>query len=290
MIKKEKLTKNIGEVLIENKIISKEVLAKALQYQAVNGGNLTQFLVHEGYIKEEDIVKCISSQFGYPYLPLAAYDVPRSVLKTVPSYLAEKYWLVPIDKIGNLLTVVMANPLDVEAVSAIEKETGCNVQPFVGMRSDIAKAIERLYNITMDDRLFKKDKKDAPLVLESLKAPGLENRRALRIRSKIGIHFTQPGAKDMAGYKDAETKDVSRYGFLFESPNILPVGSYLMMKVDLPDSISTASVNAVAQVVRVIPLENKKFDIAVKVITMPKGAADKVIKHAMDMSKKAKAK
>lgn len=285
MTKKEK---NIGDILIENSIITKEVMGEALKYQTEFGGNLTQYLITHNYLKEEDLVKCISSQFGYPYLPLMAYDIPHHIIKLLPAEIAEKHWLIPVDKIENLLTVVMANPLDKDAIEEVERATKCKVQPFVGMRSDIAKAIERSYNIYVGTAGALKSEKEAPLFIGTKRSLGLENRRSIRIKSNISIHFTEPGAAGEA--KDMQTKDVSRYGFLFESPNILPLGSYLMLKVDLPKEVSTGPVTVVGQVVRVVPLENKKFDIGIKIVTMPKGASDKIVKHALDVSKRASGK
>jgi len=282
-----KKNKNIGDVLIENEIITKAILAEALEYQAKFGGNITQYLVGRGYIKEEDMVKCISSQFGYPYLPLSEYDVPPEVVKLVPSELAEKYWLVPVDKMENLVTVVMANPLDEEAIKEIEKVTKCKVQPFVGIRSDIAKAIARYYKISIEGMGLSKDKTKAPIFLHGEPPPDLEHRRSLRIKADMSIHFTVPGAAEGGEFKEAKTKDVARHGFLFESSNMLPIGSFVRLKIDLPHEESLHTISAVAQVVRVIPLENKKFDIAVKLVAIPEGDADKIVKHALAKSKRS---
>ena len=279
--------KNIGDVLIENEIITKDILAEALEHQTKFGGNITQYLVTCGYIKEEDMVKCISSQFGYPYLPLSEYDVPPEVIKLVPSELAEKYWLVPVDNIENLVTVVMANPLDEEAIREVEKVTKCKVQPFVGIRSDIAKAIARYYKITVEGMDMHKDKAKAPIFLHGTPPPDLEHRRSLRIKADMSIHFTVPGAPDGGEIEEVKTKDVARHGFLFESPNMLPIGSFVMLKIDLPHEESYHTISAVAQVVRVIPLENKKFDVAVKLVAIPEGDADKIVKHALSKSKRS---
>ena len=266
----------IGEILIDNNFIAREMLDEALEHQKKFGGNITQYLIAYGYIKEEDLAKCISQQFGHPYLPLRAYDIPREIIELVPSSVAERYWLIPVDKIENIITIVMANPLDEEAIKEVEAITRCTVQPFVGIFSDIIKAIEHYYNISIEDESLKKDKKAAPLFIYTKNYAGLEHRRSVRIKTNIEVHFP---AQDV--YKKAATKDVSMHGLLFESQNILPIGSYIVLEIDLPKDHSPYPIAAVVQVVRVMPLANKRFDVAVKIVKMEKDDADKTIRYAM---------
>jgi type IV pilus assembly protein PilB len=58
---------------------------------------------------------------------------------------AKQYVLIPIDKIGNNLTIVMSNPLNIQAIEDVELISGCSVQTFVSTSSDIKRAIEKYY-------------------------------------------------------------------------------------------------------------------------------------------------
>ncbi len=270
--------RKIGEILIENNFITKEVLNEALEYQKKFGSNITQYLVAYGYVTEEEVAKCITQQFGYPYLPLRAYDIPKQILKLVPSDTAEKYWLIPVDKIGNIITIVMADPFDEEALREVEKVTKCKVQPFVGILSDIIKAIERHYNISIEDVNLIRGSKAAPLFISTGAYKGLEHRKSIRLKANITVHFP---AQDL--YRKAKTKNVSRHGFLFESNNVLPIGSYVVLEIDLPKEFCPYPIAAVVQVLRVTPLQNKRFDIAVKTINLAKEDSDKIIKYALTL-------
>ena len=99
------MRRKIGEILIANGLITKKALDEALAHQKLHGGNVTQYLIAHDYLKEEDLAKCISVQFGYPYLPLRAYDIPANIIKLVPVEIVKKYWLIPVDKIQNIITV-----------------------------------------------------------------------------------------------------------------------------------------------------------------------------------------
>ncbi len=138
-------TKQLGELLIERKIITGEQLQKALDYQKVNGGLVGEVLVQLGFAKEEDIAQVLTAQYGFPYLPLTNYDIDKDVVDVVPVQVARQYCLIPIDKIGNNLTVAMSNPLNTQAIEDIETISECVVQAFVSTTSDIRKAIERSY-------------------------------------------------------------------------------------------------------------------------------------------------
>ncbi len=138
-------TKQLGELLIERKIITPEQLQKALDYQKVNGGLIGEILVQLGFSKEEDIAQVLTAQYGFPYLPLANYDIDLELAKLIPEHVARQYCLIPIDKIGNNLTLAMSNPLNTQAIEDVEMISKCVVQAFVSTTTDVRKAIERCY-------------------------------------------------------------------------------------------------------------------------------------------------
>lgn len=138
-------TKQLGELLIDRKIITGEDLQKSLDYQKVNGGLVGEILVQLGFASEEDIAQVLTAQYGFPYLPLGNYDIDTEVINIVPAQVARQYCLIPIDKIGNNLTVAMSNPLNTQALEDVETISKCVVQAFVSTTSDIRRAIERCY-------------------------------------------------------------------------------------------------------------------------------------------------
>ncbi len=138
-------TRQLGELLIERKVISSEQLQKALDYQKVNSGLIGEILVQLGFAKEEDIAQVLTAQYGFPYLPLGNYDIDVETVKVIPEHVARQYCLIPIDKIGNNLTVAMSNPLNTQAIEDVEMISQCVVQAFVSTTTDIRKAIERCY-------------------------------------------------------------------------------------------------------------------------------------------------
>jgi len=139
------ISKQLGELLVERNIITKEELAKALEIQKGKGGLLGEILNELGYTKEEDIAHALTAQYGFPFLPLINYEIEGDVVKIIPENVCSQYCLIPIDKIGNSLTLAMCNPLNAQAIEDIEEVSKCAVQVFVATPSDIRKSIEKYY-------------------------------------------------------------------------------------------------------------------------------------------------
>ncbi|MCX7928031.1 MAG: hypothetical protein N2606_07900 [Candidatus Omnitrophica bacterium] len=143
---KKVINKQLGELLIEFGVINQQQLEKALLVQKERrSGLIGEILVELGYAKEEDIAQALTVQYGFPYLPLSSYEISPEIISLVPAKIARTYLLIPIDKIGNTLTLVMANPLNTKAVEEVEQHCGCSIQTFVSTISDVKNAIEKYY-------------------------------------------------------------------------------------------------------------------------------------------------
>jgi len=139
------IKKQLGELLIEAGVINQQQVDKALKAQKEKGGLIGEILVDLGFAKEEDIAQALTAQYGFPYLPLSNYEISPEIIDIIAGRVAKQYVLIPIDKIGNNLTIVMSNPLNIQAIEDVELISGCSVQTFVSTSSDIKRAIEKYY-------------------------------------------------------------------------------------------------------------------------------------------------
>ncbi len=142
---KKIINKQLGELLLERNVISQHQLEKALSMQKERGGLIGEVLVELGFAKEEDIAQSLTAQYGFPYLPLSNYEINPEIVNIIPARVARQYLLVPIDKIGNNITLAMSNPLNIQAIEDVELLSGCSVQTFVSTSSDIKRTIEKYY-------------------------------------------------------------------------------------------------------------------------------------------------
>ncbi len=145
MIPHRVITKKIGQLLFEKRVIKQSQLDEALKIQQEKGGLLGQILAGLGYVTEEQIAQAITVQYGFPYLPLSNYEMDEAAVKIIPENVARQYCLIPIDKIGSTVTIAMADPLNTQAIEDIELLTGSSIQIFVATGSDIKQAIDKFY-------------------------------------------------------------------------------------------------------------------------------------------------
>lgn len=139
------VTKRIGELLVERGIITQAQLDEALNVQKENKKLLGEILIELGYATEEEVMICLTTQYGVPYLPLESYEIDQEIINSVSSELVHKYHFIPIDKLGNLITIVTSDIIDYDILKETEKALGCKVQSFVTTPSALSKAIEKYY-------------------------------------------------------------------------------------------------------------------------------------------------
>ena len=145
MVHRKRTSKKLGEILLSNGVITEEQLQRGLDFQRREGGLLGEILVKLGYVNERDIVEALTVQCGFPYLPLENYDLKKEMTETVPENVARQYSKVPIDLIGDILTVVMSNPLNEKAIEDLEMITKKKVQVFISTVTSVSEALNKLY-------------------------------------------------------------------------------------------------------------------------------------------------
>ena len=114
-------SKRLGEILVAEGLINDLALEEALAEQRKTGGFIGEILVKKGFAKQSDILHSLVKQCKIPYLSLIDYDIHKDLLTLIPKEICFKYNLLPIDRLGRILTVAMVNPLDDEALAEIRK-------------------------------------------------------------------------------------------------------------------------------------------------------------------------
>src|SRR5713101_5133765 len=135
----------LGEILIKESLITQDQLDKALEFQRSNGGKLGSCLTKMGYITDDDITGVLSRQYGVPSINLKYYEIDPNVIRLIPQDTALRYQVVPLSRVGSVLTIAMTDPTNVFAMDDVKFMTGFNVEPVVASESAIADAISRFY-------------------------------------------------------------------------------------------------------------------------------------------------
>ncbi len=135
----------LGEILVKESLITQDQLQKALEFQRSNGGKLGSCLTKMGFITDDDITGVLSRQYCVPSINLKYYEIDPTVIKLIPQDTATRYQVIPLSRVGSVLTIAMTDPTNVFAMDDIKFMTGFNVEPVVASESAIGEAIVRFY-------------------------------------------------------------------------------------------------------------------------------------------------
>jgi type IV pilus assembly protein PilB len=135
----------LGEILIQRKKITREQLDSALLAQKEKGGYIGEILVNFGYLDERDIVVALVIQCGLPYIAVNKYTIDPQILRLIPKEVAQKEKVIALDRIGEILSVVMVNPLTQDNMGYLETLTKCRIVTFISTKAEIEEAIARNY-------------------------------------------------------------------------------------------------------------------------------------------------
>ena len=114
--------------------------------QAQHKQRLGKTAVALGFVAEQEIAQFLAEFLRLPFAELGDADLAPSVVGLIPEELARRHCLIVMQKAGEVLTVAMADPLDVRAVDAVRVATGCRVTKVVCSPTQILQAIDRCYH------------------------------------------------------------------------------------------------------------------------------------------------
>ena len=138
--------KFLGEMLVENRVITRAQLNQALEHQRKNrGSRVGRVLLELGFVTETQICEVIADQLRIPAADLVAVDIPNDVLNLISREMANKHACLPWFVEGRELYLIMADPTNITAADAIAFHTGLKVKPVVAPESEIILAVQRFY-------------------------------------------------------------------------------------------------------------------------------------------------
>ncbi len=141
-------TRRIGDILVEQGLLTEERLAQAIEMQKSSNRILGDLLVDLGYVKQTDILKALSIQLDIPFYELDDdFTLEPEDVALIPEAVARKFSLIPIKSKNEngTLTIIMSDPLDIEAVDTIRSLTSLDIHKAVGDRDRINDLISKFY-------------------------------------------------------------------------------------------------------------------------------------------------
>jgi type IV pilus assembly protein PilB len=140
--------KRLGQVLIELGQITEGQLADALAQQKQSGQRLGQILIEKNYITEDVLQQSLSKMLDIPFVDLDTVRIDPGMSEILPEAMMTSNLLVPIRKEGNVLTIAIYDPLDLEAIKSVSVYTKMKVQCVLARSDRIRQAIGRIFSTT----------------------------------------------------------------------------------------------------------------------------------------------
>ncbi len=142
------MKKDLGELLVDDKLITEKQLMKALETTKKTSESLQKVLVNMGFVTEKDITEVLGKQMGVAFIDLDNYDLDPELARSIPEHLAQRYKVIPVGQKDSKLTLAMVDPLNVIAIDDIRLITGFDIEPVIATEDSIMKCINRQFGVT----------------------------------------------------------------------------------------------------------------------------------------------
>ena len=203
------IKRRLGDVLLEQELITEEQLRECVEIQRASGQSLATILVKKQYLNEEDLVVTLSEQLGIPHIRVANYKIPKEVLAEVPESLARQYTMLPVSLTGEVMTLAMSDPLNIMALDDLRMVTKHEIEPVVAVESELVDAIKRNYGQGASDLAYNSivgddaasgmeviEQKDEQLDIDSMTSDA-EDAPVIRMVNLILKNALESGASDL---------------------------------------------------------------------------------------------
>ncbi|MDD7333088.1 MAG: ATPase, T2SS/T4P/T4SS family [Lachnospiraceae bacterium] len=142
------MKKRIGDMLIEERLITQEQLGKALEIAKESGKKIGETLVEIGYTTDEAIMRALSNQLGIEIVSLAGVQIPDDMINLVNASVLRKNRMVPLEYFQgnmNIVKVAMADPMDMAAIDDFTIISNMQVEPVLALPSEIMVTLDRYF-------------------------------------------------------------------------------------------------------------------------------------------------
>ena len=139
-----KLRRKIGEILLEEGLITKEQLDVAIEAASGTTKKIGEVLIDQGVCDEKAIVLALANQFGMAYLALDGSDEgPKPDLDLIPKDVIQKHSIIPLAKKNDKLQLIIHDPMNLELLDLLRFRLNCELEPVLSTKSAIQEYISK---------------------------------------------------------------------------------------------------------------------------------------------------
>jgi len=224
------IRKEIGDLLVDNGVISQEELDLVTKEREKSGESVTVVLSRLGLANESHLKNALELQYGVNYVSLLKKEPEPEVTALIPEELVRKHLVVPVSQQGDRLTVAMVDPSDSAAIDEIKSHlNGLQLKPMVCLEDDFEKFVALAYAKPEPEPEAKEEPKE-----ESKAEPKEEAKPEAKVEAKEEISpppKEEPAKPEKAVDVSAASKEAEK------SKNGTEPGESIELELPLDDSM-----------------------------------------------------
>ncbi|AVR96679.1 GspE/PulE family protein [Pseudoduganella armeniaca] len=192
----------LGEILVQQKLLSDEQLGLALAEQKRSGRKLGRVFIDSGYVTEEQIAGALARQLNIPYINLKFYNINADLVRLLPETQARRFRALVLEDRHGTMLVGMSDPTDLFAYDEIARLVKHNIELAVVNETEVLAAIDRIYRRTEDitdlARELEQEMGDVSVDFGALAVnPGLEEAPVVKLLQSVFDDAAQVRASDI---------------------------------------------------------------------------------------------
>lgn len=140
------MIKNFAQAIVDKNLLTEESLKK-IESGAASGTSLVYKILNSGQLDEKAFLNFYEEFSDTKFISLEELKPEETLFSIVDPEILRRFYCLPLKKVKNILTVLMADPLDYQAIDALEKASGCQINPLLGKFSEITTALDKQYGV-----------------------------------------------------------------------------------------------------------------------------------------------
>ncbi len=279
----------IGDLLVQNQLLTEEQLGEALASQKTSGKKLGRAVIDLGLVEEDQLLSLLSQQLEVPFIHLNNYDFKPEITKRLPESYARRFRAVVLTEENDHLVVGMADPTDIFGFDELSRILQQPLQLAVVREVELLESLDMLYRRTSEIASLAEELSDElgdqSVEIDLLKATGAEDAPVVKLLQSIFEDAVQVHASDIHIEPDEKVLRIRQRvdGVLQEQVmNEKRIASAVVLRLKLMSGLNISEKRLPQDGRFHITIKNRPIDV--RISTLPAQYGESVVMRLLDQS------
>jgi type IV pilus assembly protein PilB len=143
----------LGDLFVKEGLITEQQLQEGLAEAKTTGSRIGFALVHLEFVAEEELTRMLAKQYRVPAVDLSKVTVDPKILKLIPASVCQKHMVLPLRRVGRMLTVAMTNPTDFSAIDDLKFISKLEIEPVIVGEYTLRKHLDNYFGASDDEQM-----------------------------------------------------------------------------------------------------------------------------------------